>query len=136
MRTVINTTPEGNVRIQQWIDPTGQATISAPPNKWVKTLDYTDKQYKQLKAKGPTFKTTFRLDDSALESKFLSANEIEVYLTLFSSSLIGYKRKIYGKFNRCSRCGAKYDKDVFRCKSCGCKLRTKAHRNPHSHRIE
>jgi hypothetical protein len=76
MRTVINTTPEGNVRIQQWIDPPVTTLPTPPPNKWVKTLDYVDSKYKQLKAKGPTFKTTFRLDDSKLESKYLSAYEI------------------------------------------------------------
>lgn len=41
----------------------------------------------------------------------------------------------YHKFNRCTICAAKYDKDVFRCIDCGRKLRTRAHNNPHRHRI-
>jgi hypothetical protein len=77
MRNVITNLPDGNVRIEQWIDPPF-TTFTTAPQKWVKTLDYVDKTYKQLKKRGQTFKTTFRLDDSEFESKFLSANEIVV----------------------------------------------------------
>lgn len=74
-RAVIYTTAEGNVHLLEWIDPP-VTSMTTPMNKWVRTIDYVDRTIKQLKNKGPSFKTTFRLDDSALETKFASAYEI------------------------------------------------------------
>ena len=71
----IQTTAGGNVRIKTWVDPP-VTTLTTPPNKWVLAMDYTDKKYKQLHKRGKTTKVTFRLDDSPLKVKYLSAHEI------------------------------------------------------------